>query len=52
LVATGGVPEYYPGVLRILNSISGITVQAVPEPITAGALGAVIKAMEVARTKA
>jgi predicted CoA-substrate-specific enzyme activase len=46
LVVTGGVPEYFPGVLKILASLTGMSVQAIPEPITAGALGAVHKAME------
>lgn len=46
LIVTGGVPEYFPGVLRILASLTGMSVQAIPEPITAGALGAVCKARE------
>ena len=46
LVVTGGVPEYFPGVLRILSTLTGMSVHAVPEPITAGALGAMSKAME------
>jgi predicted CoA-substrate-specific enzyme activase len=49
MVVTGGVPEYFPGVLRILASITKMSVQAIPEPITAGALGAALKAMEVVR---
>jgi predicted CoA-substrate-specific enzyme activase len=48
LVVTGGVAEYFPGVLRILSSRTGLAVQAIPEPINAGALGAAILAWETA----
>jgi len=43
LVVTGGVPEYFPGVLRALEAQSGMTVSVVPQPLFAGALGAALK---------
>ncbi len=46
LVVTGGVAEYFPGVLKALARMTGMEVQAMPEPITAGALGAARKALE------
>lgn len=42
---TGGVPEYYPGVLDELAEITRLNVEPVPEPIMAGALGAAIVAL-------
>ncbi len=44
IVVCGGVAEYFPGVLRALESLTGMTVKAVPEPIFTGALGAAIMA--------
>jgi len=41
----GGVAEYFPAVLRTLQSLSGRTVQLVPEPILTGALGAALMAL-------
>lgn len=38
----GGVAEYFPGVLRAFESIAGIRVTTVPEPIFTGALGAAL----------
>jgi activator of 2-hydroxyglutaryl-CoA dehydratase len=46
LKVTGGVPEYFPGVLRALAQISGMEVSAIPEPIMTGALGAALKARQ------
>ncbi len=43
---TGGVAEYFPGVLKSLSEITGLTIEAVPEPIMTGALGAALKAQE------
>jgi predicted CoA-substrate-specific enzyme activase len=40
VVISGGVAEYFPGVLRALESLSGLHVTTVPEPIFTGALGA------------
>jgi (R)-2-hydroxyacyl-CoA dehydratese activating ATPase len=46
LVVTGGVAEYFPGVLKVLAVRTGMQVQAVPEPIAAGAPGAALVAWE------
>jgi len=45
LRVTGGVAEYFPGVLQALGDMTGLKVEAVPEPITVGALGAALKAL-------
>lgn len=45
LVVTGGVAEYFPGVIRALESQSGLKVGVVPQPLFAGALGAALKAV-------
>jgi predicted CoA-substrate-specific enzyme activase len=42
---TGGVPEYYPGVLDELAELTQLRMEPVPEPIMAGALGAAIVAL-------
>jgi predicted CoA-substrate-specific enzyme activase len=42
VVISGGVAEYFPGVLRALESLSGLQVTTVPEPIFTGALGAAL----------
>ena len=39
---TGGVPEYFPGVLQILAERTGTEITAVPQPILAGAVGAAL----------
>ncbi len=39
---TGGVAEYFPGVLQALSEKIGLPVEAVPEPILTGALGAAL----------
>jgi activator of 2-hydroxyglutaryl-CoA dehydratase len=47
---TGGVVEYFPGVVKAMGAIAGVEAEALPEPIMVGALGAAIKALqEVAR---
>jgi predicted CoA-substrate-specific enzyme activase len=48
IVVTGGVAEYFPGVIRGLESQSGKKVTVVPQPLFAGALGAALKALEEA----
>ncbi|HLB55412.1 MAG TPA: acyl-CoA dehydratase activase [Gemmatimonadales bacterium] len=45
VMVCGGVAEYFPAVLRTLQSLSGRTVQLVPEPILTGALGAALTAL-------
>ena len=42
LKVTGGVVEYFPGVITALAELTGIKVESVPEPIMAGALGAAL----------
>jgi activator of 2-hydroxyglutaryl-CoA dehydratase len=44
VAASGGVVEYFPGVLRALEELSGVSVQALPDPIFTGALGAALLA--------
>ncbi len=46
VVVTGGVAEYFPGVLAALESLSGREVVSAPDPIFAGALGAALHALE------
>ena len=46
IVVTGGVPEYFPGVVKILGQMTGTTPSAIPEPIMAGALGAALWARQ------
>ncbi len=46
---SGGVCEYFPGVVKALAERSGLAVETVPEPIMAGALGAALFALERAR---
>ncbi len=43
--------EYFPGVLRALESLSGLQVTTVPEPIFTGALGAALAALDDQRAK-
>ena len=42
LKVTGGVVEYFPGVITALSGLTGLTVEWIPEPIMAGALGAAL----------
>lgn len=44
VVVSGGVAEYFPGVLRALESLSGLRVTTLPEPIYTGAFGAALAA--------
>lgn len=46
---TGGVCEYFPGVVKALAERSSLTVEILPEPILAGALGAAHFALDQAR---
>ena len=46
VAVTGGVCEYFPGVVTALAERSGIQVEVVPEPILAGALGAALFALD------
>ena len=43
---TGGVAEYFPGVIKALSELTGLSIEAVPEPIMTGALGAALRARE------
>ena len=43
---TGGVCEYFPGVVKALAVRSGLSVEVVPEPIMAGAFGAALYALD------
>jgi len=46
IVATGGVCEYFPGVVAALAARTGLPVQVVPEPITTAAFGAALYALD------
>ncbi len=50
VVVTGGVCEYFPGVIKALGERSGLPVDVLPEPILAGALGAALHALDGARS--
>jgi activator of 2-hydroxyglutaryl-CoA dehydratase len=45
-VISGGVAEYFPGVLRALETLSGLRVTTVSEPIFTGALGAALAVLD------
>lgn len=45
LLVTGGVTEYFPGVIKSFTSITQLNAGTVPEPIMAGALGAALQAL-------
>jgi predicted CoA-substrate-specific enzyme activase len=47
---TGGVCEYFPGVVKALAERSSLAVEVLPEPILAGALGAALFALDQARS--
>jgi predicted CoA-substrate-specific enzyme activase len=49
VLISGGVCEYFPGVVKALAERSGLAVETVPEPIMAGALGAALFALDRAR---
>ncbi|MCC7134662.1 MAG: hypothetical protein IT352_18530 [Gemmatimonadales bacterium] len=42
VVAAGGVAEYFPGVLRAIESLAGVSVVAAPDPIYTAAHGAAL----------
>ncbi len=44
---TGGVAEYFPGVLQVLAENLDLEIKAVPQPILAGAVGAALWAQRV-----
>lgn len=44
LAATGGVAEFFPGVIRSLEALAGQDVRTVPEPMYTAALGAALQA--------
>lgn len=46
VVVSGGITEYYPGVLAALEAKAGMVMRAVPQPIMCGALGAALLALE------
>ncbi len=46
IVVCGGVVEFFPGVLRALEELSGVQARAVPDAIFTGALGAALKALQ------
>jgi len=46
VVVSGGIAEYYPGVLAALEAAAGTAVKAVPQPIMCGAFGASLLALE------
>jgi predicted CoA-substrate-specific enzyme activase len=46
VVVTGGVCEYFPGVVKALGERSGLSVEILPEPIMAGAFGAALHALD------
>jgi (R)-2-hydroxyacyl-CoA dehydratese activating ATPase len=50
VMVTGGVCEYFPGVVKALAERSSLQVEIVPEPIMAGALGASLYALDAARS--
>jgi predicted CoA-substrate-specific enzyme activase len=45
VVVCGGVAEYFPGVLRSLESLASVAVQVVPDALYTGALGAALKVL-------
>jgi len=49
VMISGGVCEYFPGVVKALGERSGLPVEVVPEPIMAGALGAALYALDTAK---
>jgi len=52
VMITGGVCEYFPGVVKALGERSNLHVEIVTEPIMAGAFGAALYALDSARTQA
>jgi predicted CoA-substrate-specific enzyme activase len=52
IVVSGGVAEYFPGVLRALETLAERPVQALPDPIFTGALGAALLVFQPAAVTA
>jgi len=50
VMITGGVCEYFPGVVKALAERSALNVEIVTEPIMAGAFGAALYALDSARS--
>ena len=50
VMVTGGVCEYFPGVVKALAERSALNVEIVTEPIMAGAFGAALYALDSARS--
>jgi predicted CoA-substrate-specific enzyme activase len=50
LKVTGGVVEYFPGVVQAIADITQFTAEAIPEPIMTGALGAALKVQRTVAT--
>ncbi len=46
LWVTGGIAEYFPGVVKVLSELVFLPVEVVPNPLYAGAYGAALKALE------
>ena len=49
VAVSGGVCEYFPGVVKALAERSGCSIEVVPEPIMTGALGAALCALDASR---
>lgn len=45
VIVCGGVAEYFPGVLRSLESLTGVAVNVAPDALYTGALGAALKVL-------
>ena len=50
LKVSGGVSEYFPGVIKAFTEITQLEVEVIPEPIMAGALGAALYMLRSVRT--
>lgn len=50
LRVTGGIAEYFPGVIKAVGEMTGKSIAVIPEPIQAAALGAAIKAHRAVAT--
>ncbi len=50
VMISGGVCEYFPGVVKALAERSALQVEVVPEPIMAGAVGAALYALDTAKS--
>lgn len=52
VMVSGGVCEYFPGVVKALAERAAVHVDIVPEPIMTGALGAALYALDAAKGRA